>query len=90
MVKYMKPTPVQMEYNAKLQYRDFLWVGASYRSTDAFAGMLGVNLSNKIMMGYSYDYATSNLNNFSRGSHEFLLGFIIGNGYDDSCPRNVW
>ena len=90
MVKYMKPVPTQLEFNAKLQYRDMAWIGASYRSTDAFAGMLGFNLSNKVMMGYSYDYSTSNLNNFSRGSHEFLLGFIIGNGYDDSCPRNVW
>ena len=90
MVKYMKPVPTQIEFNAKLQYRDMAWIGASYRSTDAFAGMLGFNLSNKVMMGYSYDYSTSNLNNFSRGSHEFLLGFIIGNGYDDSCPRNVW
>ena len=90
MVKYMKPVPTQIEFNAKLQYRDMAWIGASYRSTDAFAGMLGFNLSNKVMMGYSYDYSTSNLNNYSRGSHEFLLGFIIGNGYDDSCPRNVW
>lgn len=90
MVKYMSPVPTQVEFNAKLQYRDFLWVGASYRSTDAIAGMLGLSLSNKLMMGYSYDYTASNLNNFSRGSHEFLLGFVIGNGYDDSCPRNVW
>ena len=90
MVKYMQPTPTQIEFNGKLQYRDVAWIGASYRSSDAFAGMLGFNLSNKVMMGYSYDYTTSRLNAFSGGSHEFLLGFIIGNGYDDSCPRNIW
>ena len=90
MVKHMSAVPTQIEFNAKLQYRDFAWIGASYRSSDAFAGMLGLNLSNKLIMGYSYDYTTSQLNNFSRGSHEFMLGFIIGNGYDDSCPRNVW
>lgn len=90
MIKYMKPVPTQLEFNAKLQYRDFLWVGASYRSDDAIAGMLGFNFSNKIMMGYTYDYTTSPLKAHSGGSHEFMLGFIIGNGYDDSCPRNVW
>ena len=90
MVKHMNAVPTQIEFNAKLQYRDFLWVGASYRSSDAVAGMLGVSLSNKVIMGYSYDYTTSYLNNFSRGSHEFMLGFVIGNGYDDSCPRNIW
>lgn len=90
MVKYMKPTPPQLEVNGKLQYRDVAWVGLSYRSSDALAGMLGINLSNRVTMGYSYDYTTSRLNAYSGGSHEFLLGFIIGNGYDDSCPRNVW
>lgn len=90
MVKYINPLPIQIEFNGKLQYRDLAWIGASYRSSDAFATMIGIHLSNKVTMGYSYDYATSNLNNFSHGSHELLLGFIIGNGYDDSCPKNVW
>jgi type IX secretion system PorP/SprF family membrane protein len=90
MVKHFTATPVQIEVNSKLQYRDIAWIGASYRSTDAIAGMLGFNLSNKMNFGYSYDYTTSYLNNFSRGSHEFMLGFLIGNGYDDSCPKNVW
>lgn len=90
MVKRFSATPTQVECNGKLQYHDLLWVGASYRSTDAVAGMVGVNLANKIQVGYSYDYTTSKLNNFSRGSHELLVGFIIGNGYDDSCPKNVW
>lgn len=90
MVKHFSATPTQVEFNAKLQYRDLLWVGASYRSEDAVAGMVGLNLGNKVQVGYSYDYTASNLRSFSRGSHEFLLGFIIGNGYDDSCPKNIW
>ena len=90
MIKSMNAVPIQVEFNGKLQYRDVAWIGASYRSADAFAGMLGINLSNKVTMGYSYDYTTSRLNPYTGGSHEFLLGFIVGNGYDDSCPRNVW
>jgi type IX secretion system PorP/SprF family membrane protein len=90
MVKHFSATPTQVEFNGKLQFRDLLWVGASYRSTDAIAGMVGLNLGNKMQVGYSYDYTASNLRAYSRGSHEFLLGFIIGNGYDDSCPKNIW
>ncbi len=90
MVKQFSATPTQIEFNGKLQYRDIFWLGASYRSEDAVAAMVGVNLSNKITMGYSYDYTTSYLNNFSHGSHEIMIGFIIGNGWDDSCPKNVW
>lgn len=90
MVKYFNPLPVQVEFNAKLQYREFLWAGVSYRGADAIAGMVGINLSNTITMGYSYDYTTSRLNNFSHGSHEFMLGFMIPREFGDTCPRNVW
>jgi type IX secretion system PorP/SprF family membrane protein len=90
MVKYISPMPLQVDVNAKLQYRDFLWLGASYRVKYGFAGMVGMNISNTVQVGYSYDYSTTALNNYSHGTHEFLIGFTIGNKYDDSCPRNVW
>jgi type IX secretion system PorP/SprF family membrane protein len=90
MVKYISPMPLQVDVNAKLQYRDFLWLGASYRVKYGFAGMAGMNISNTVQVGYSYDYSTTALNNYSHGTHEFLIGFTIGNKYDDSCPRNVW
>jgi len=89
MVKYVNPLPVQVEGNIKLQYLDRVWVGASYRHKDGFAGLLGLNVSNIFHLGYAYDYTTSRLNNYSKGTHEVLLGFVIG-GYPDNCPRNVW
>jgi len=89
MVKYVDPLPVQVEGNLKLQYLDRLWIGGSYRHKDGYAGMMGLNVSNIFHVGYSYDYTTSRLNNFSKGTHEVLLGFVIG-GYPDNCPRNVW
>jgi type IX secretion system PorP/SprF family membrane protein len=90
MVKYVDPVPTQVEVNAKLQYRDLLWIGSSYRYKDGFAGMLGINISNTFNIGYAYDYTTSRINNFSKGTHEIVVGFLMGNKYSDSCPRNVW
>jgi len=90
MLKYLSPLPLQPEINAKLQYRDIVWAGASYRYKDGFAAMAGLNISSKINIGYAYDYTTSKLNSYSNGSHEIVLGFLLGNKYDDSCPRNVW
>jgi hypothetical protein len=52
--------------------------------------MVGLNISHKINIGYSYDYTTSGLNIVSKGSHEFMVGFLLGNKYDDGCPKNVW
>jgi type IX secretion system PorP/SprF family membrane protein len=90
MVKYINPMPLQVDINAKLQYLDLLWLGASYRVKYGFAGMVGMNVANTVHVGYSYDYSTTALNNYSHGTHEFLIGFTIGNKYDDGCPRNVW
>lgn len=90
MVKYINPLPVQVDMNAKLQYLDLAWIGASYRTGEGFAGMAGMNISNIINVGYAYDYTTSRLNTVSRGTHEIIVGFIIGNKYGDWCPKNVW
>jgi len=90
MVKYVNPLPVQVEVNGKLQYRDLAWIGAGYRYRDGFTGMVGLNVLNTFNVGYAYDYTTSKLNNYSKGTHEIIVGFLIGNKYSDSCPRNVW
>lgn len=90
MVKYVQPAPVQYEGNVKLQYQDLIWLGASYRHEDGVAAMVGLNVSNTLNLGYSYDYTTSRLNNYTKGTHEIVVGFTIGNKYGDSCPRNVW
>ena len=93
MVQYIKPFPVQVYTNAKLQYQDKVWIGSSYRFGDqlgGFAAMAGLNVSNTFNVGYSYDVSTSNLRNFSRNTHEIIIGFLLNNKYGDTCPRNVW
>lgn len=90
MIRYVKPTPVGFDINAKVQYRDLVWAGGSYRYQEGFAAMLGVNVNNSINVGYSYDIITSRLNTISRGTHEIVVGFLLGNRYGDWCPRNLW
>ncbi len=90
MVKYIQPTPVQYDVNAKLQYLDLMWIGGGFRQKDGITAMVGINISNTLNLGYSYDYTTSRLNNFTRGTHEIQVGFTLGNKFGDSCPRNVW
>ena len=51
-------------------------VGLGYRLNDSFSGILGVNVSDRFFMGYSYDYTTSRLN--AAGdvhSHEMILTY---------------
>ncbi|MGV3528778.1 MAG: type IX secretion system membrane protein PorP/SprF [Flavisolibacter sp.] len=92
MVKYVNGTPTtpQFDFNLKLQYRDLLWLGGSYRFQDGVAAMLGFNVANTFNLGYAYDFTQTELNTASRGTHELIIGFLLGNRYGDTCPRNVW
>ncbi len=90
VVRFAKPLPVGVDINVKFQYRDVVWMGANYRLQDGFAGMIGLNVSNTFNIGYAYDYTTSRLQTFTKGTHEIVLGFLIGNKYGDWCPRNLW
>ncbi|NCI50056.1 type IX secretion system membrane protein PorP/SprF [Sediminibacterium roseum] len=90
LLRYISPLPLGIDLNAKFQYQDLLWAGASYRYQDGFAAMVGVNLNRSINIGYSYDVQTSTLNTVSKGTHEILIGFLLGNRFGDWCPRNLW
>ena len=90
MVKYISGSSkngFQPEANVKFQYRDLLWVGGSYRYQDGYAAMLGLNVNNTFNIGYAYDHSTTNLNSVSRGTHELMIGFLLGNKYSEKCPR---
>lgn len=90
MVKYISPLEPQVDVNVKVQYRDLLWIGGSYRFKYGYAAMVGMNVSNTFNIGYAYDFTTTQLNTASHGTHEMVIGFLIGNHYGDTCPRNVW
>jgi type IX secretion system PorP/SprF family membrane protein len=92
MVKYIKGSSIsefQPEANVKFQYRDLLWIGASYRYQDGYAGMLGLNVSNTFNVSYSYDRQSAKniLSRFNNGTHEVVFGFIMGNKWSEACPR---
>ncbi len=93
MVKYINgafKNNYQVEGNVKAQYRDLFWLGASYRQFDGYAAMIGLNVANTFNVGYAYDFTKSDLGTYSRGTHEIIVGFLLGNRYGDTCPRNVW
>jgi type IX secretion system PorP/SprF family membrane protein len=93
MVKYINgafTNDYQAEANLKLQYQDLFWLGGTYRQFDGYAVMAGLNIANTFNIGYSYDFTKTDLHTYSRGTHELMIGFLIGNRYGDTCPRNVW
>ncbi|HEY9559264.1 MAG TPA: type IX secretion system membrane protein PorP/SprF [Anseongella sp.] len=90
MFKLVRPVPVSFDVNFKMMYRDRFWAGVSYRKKDGFAAMAGINISPLINVSYAYDYVTSDLREYTTGSHEIILGILLNNEEGALCPTNVW
>jgi len=71
---------LSIEANVRADFRDQVWGGISYRHKDAIVPMIGMYINNQIKLGYAYDINISQLRKYiSPGSHEIMLGFMIGN-----------
>ncbi len=80
LVNYLQGSPVTVNLSANFQFIDALTIGASYRFDNAVSGLAGFQISNAMFIGYSYDYNTNGLGEYSGGSHEAILKFYIGRG----------
>jgi type IX secretion system PorP/SprF family membrane protein len=70
-------------------YSDRFWLGALYRTENSFALLAGVNLTPKIRLGYSFDYALGDLSSIAKGgTHELFLSFYLNRIFykDETCP----
>lgn len=74
LLKYVHPAPPQFDAGVKFDWRDQFWLGVSYRHDDAVSFLGGLAYKDFLLIAYSYDMATSNLNNYSNGSHELMVG----------------
>jgi type IX secretion system PorP/SprF family membrane protein len=72
----------KIDLNTTLMYNKKFWAGVTYRVGSAIVGMIGINILNGVRVGYSYDFETSALSNFSKGSHEIMVGYSFTVGMD--------
>lgn len=75
-------TSTQIDLNALLLIHEQLWIGAGYRTEDAITPMIGYQYrfpsgNSMLRLGYSYDVTTSELKNYSSGSHEIMLNYCF-------------
>jgi type IX secretion system PorP/SprF family membrane protein len=67
----------RVDLNTIVVYNKRIWGGVSYRLSSAIVGMLGIELSNGLKIGYSYDFATSDIRKYSSGTHEIMIGYCF-------------
>lgn len=72
----------QLDVGALFLYDNMVWLGVGYRTEDAIAPMIGYQYKfpkgdSMLRIGYSYDVTTSELKNYSSGSHEIMLSYCF-------------
>ena len=67
----------QLDINTNLVYNDRLWGGITYRTQDAIALLMGLELINGLKVGYSFDLTTSAIARWGYGSHEIFIGYSV-------------
>ena len=64
----------QLDFNADLNYNDFISGGLGYRMDVGLIGRIGVNIRKLFFIGYAYVVPMQNIASYSGGSHEIALG----------------
>lgn len=84
--KYVEPAPLSIEASLRVTYKDFLWLGGSYRMNDAIIAMAGFTINESLVFAYSYDMTTSDIKTVTSGSHEIMIGIRFK--HQDNIQRN--
>jgi hypothetical protein len=75
LVKYLPNAPIQADFNLNFLFYKTLWVGGSYRTGDGIQGMVEYQATEKLRVGYAYDFAFTSMNQYNSGSHEIMIAW---------------
>ena len=78
LVKAVSGAPVQFDLNANIWIQNAIAFGFSYRTGDSYVGMVELQLSKQLRLGYAYDKTFSDLGNLNTGTHELMLRMEFG------------
>ncbi len=76
-VKWVPGAPVIADISANVMIKEVLTFGLAYRWDDSVSGLLGVQISPALKLGYAYDLTTTDLRNYTTGTHEVFLRFDL-------------
>jgi type IX secretion system PorP/SprF family membrane protein len=77
LLKYVGGAPLEEDINGIFSFYDLLCLGVSYRSYASLGFLSQIKINNQLSLGYSYEYSTNELSNFTSGSHEIILRYQL-------------
>jgi type IX secretion system PorP/SprF family membrane protein len=91
LVKVTAAAPVQADLTASFIIMKKLLVGVMFRTGDAVGGLIGLDITEQLHLGYSFDYSYGlQTFKYNSGSHEIMLryDFIFSDKKQVHSPRN--
>jgi len=77
LVKSVVDAPPTLDLSLNFLFNNTITAGIAYRYDAAVSGLVKLQLSKSLSLGYAYDLDTSGISNFSSGSHEAILIFTL-------------
>lgn len=77
--KVVTGAPWQLDISGNLLFNEKFSLGLAYRLSAAMSAMTGFQVSDSWYIGYAYDLATTDLAEYSYGTHEIFLRFELFN-----------
>ncbi len=77
LFKAVSGSPLQADLSANFLYKDKLSVGLGYRWSAALSAMVGMQISDELMIGLAYDRETTELQKYNDGSYEVFLRYEL-------------
>lgn len=88
LLNYIDGAPLNSNISGNFLINDRFTLGVSYRIENAISGLAGFQIGSGTFIGYSYDYNTNALGEFSSGSHEVILKFYLGGREGSKSSKN--
>ena len=61
-----------------MHLKDLIWVGGSYRQEYGATALMGINIKDKLSVGYAYEFANTLVDGIPDGTHEVQLKINLG------------
>ena len=84
LIRHMEASPILVDLNLHALFFEQgpdgvqVWIGAGYRTSSTYLLSIEAKLHYNLRLGYSYDFAGRNLNQYLGSTHEIQLGFNFG------------
>lgn len=79
LLKMVSGAPLSLDLSTNVMIEEKLILGASYRWNASVSALAGFQLTDDLMLGYAYDFDTTEISRYNSGSHEIFLRFIVRN-----------